>query len=213
MQAVNRAFGLGVKNYAFSVHHAKVDIITSWWDHDDNVTNSYRYRFKRRNDKFTLDTPIGWFRFYSFLCRLRVYHHTVRDALRVASPSTLLTERELFHPVSSIQEHIGGGNNEGSRPGSEGSRSGSAPGEAQDAEDGIALGDDAFTFREISVDKFCQGDDSEKDEDDGDASDEDAVPGDARAKVQPWQKSIASPFMKREMVQLNDDVADATWTQ
>ncbi|KAJ7043489.1 hypothetical protein C8F04DRAFT_720364 [Mycena alexandri] len=194
MQAVNRALGLGVKNYAFSVHHAKVDIITSWWDHD---SVSYRYRFKRRNDKFTLDTPIGWFRFYSFLCRLRVYHHAVRDALRVASPSTLLTARELFHlgKLSSIQEHIGGGNNEGSRPGSEGSRPGSAPGEAQDAENGIALGDDAFMFREISVDKFCQGDDSEEDEDDGDASDEDAVPGDARAKVQPWQKSIASPFI------------------
>ncbi|KAJ7894646.1 hypothetical protein B0H14DRAFT_3854240 [Mycena olivaceomarginata] len=42
MQAVNRALGLdGVKNYAFSVHHAKVDIITSWWDQEDNEVNSF----------------------------------------------------------------------------------------------------------------------------------------------------------------------------
>ncbi|KAJ7248469.1 hypothetical protein C8J57DRAFT_1358332 [Mycena rebaudengoi] len=195
MQAVNRALGLDdVKNYAFSVHHAKVDIITSWWDQEDNKVNGYRYRFKRRNDKFTLDTPIGWFRFYSFLCRLRAYHHTVRDALRAAFPSTLLTARELFHPgkLSSIQEHIGGGNNEGSR--SDSAR-GNITEEVQDAKDGIALGDDAFTFREIPVESFCQGNDSEEEEDDGDASDEDAVPGDVGAKVQPWQKSITPPFI------------------
>ncbi|KAJ7511872.1 hypothetical protein B0H11DRAFT_1953435 [Mycena galericulata] len=192
MQAVNRALGLdGVKNYAFSVHHAKVDIITSWWDQADNEV--YRYRFKRRNDFFTLDTPIGWFRFYSFLCSLRAYHHTVRDALRLASPSTLLTARELFQPrkLSSIHEHSGSGNSEESGSGS--ARDDSTA--MRDAEDEIALGDDAFTFREIPVDEFCQGDDSEEEEDNGDASDEDTAPADLGAKVEPWQKNVVPPVI------------------
>jgi hypothetical protein len=188
MQAVNRAFGLdGVKNYTFSVHHAKVDVITSWWDQAAKA-----YRFMRRNDKFVLDTPIGWFRFYSFLCCVRTSHHTIRDALRDASPSTVLSARELFHPgeLPSIQEHVGGNNGNG-----EGSRSGITPGnttegqtEMQDAEDGIALGDDASTYREISVEAFCRDDDSEE-EDDGDASDHDAA-GDVKTKVQSWQENV-----------------------
>ncbi|KAJ7269563.1 hypothetical protein C8J57DRAFT_1508729 [Mycena rebaudengoi] len=70
MQAINRSLGLvGIKNYAFSVRHSKVDIITSWWE--EAGTEGYQYRFNRQDNEFTLDTPIGWFRFYSFLCRLR----------------------------------------------------------------------------------------------------------------------------------------------
>jgi hypothetical protein len=60
----------------------------------------------------------------------------------------------------------------------------------RDAEDGIAFGDYAFTFREISVEEFCQDDDSEEDDSDGDASDEGVAPRDAGAKVQLWQKNI-----------------------
>jgi hypothetical protein len=46
MQAVNRALGLvGIKNYAFSVRHHKVDTITSWWEKIG--TEGFQYCYKR----------------------------------------------------------------------------------------------------------------------------------------------------------------------
>ncbi|KAJ7269612.1 hypothetical protein C8J57DRAFT_316846 [Mycena rebaudengoi] len=98
MQAVNRALGLAnVKNHAFSVRHSKVDIITSWWE--EAGAEGYQYRFNRHDNAFTLDTPIGWFRFYSFLCRLRTYHQEVSEALWNTSPSSsLLAAHEFFSP-------------------------------------------------------------------------------------------------------------------
>ncbi|KAJ7212943.1 hypothetical protein GGX14DRAFT_619524 [Mycena pura] len=183
MQAVNRSLGLAdVKNYAFSIHHHMVDTITSWWE--TVGTDDYQYRYMRRDSFFLLDTPIGWFRFYSFLCRLRTYHAQVSEALRTASPSpSRLTARELFsEKLSSISEHLGGGN--------EGSPDDRFPGdggqghetEMRDADADIQLGDEAATYQQIPVEEFCQGEsdegESDEEDDDDDFDEGDVAPRD-----------------------------------
>ncbi|KAJ7212940.1 hypothetical protein GGX14DRAFT_542424 [Mycena pura] len=186
MQAVNRSLGLvGVKNYAFSVDRHHVDTITSWWEKIG--TEGYRYRYMRRDNAFVLDTPIGWFRFYSFLCRLREYHHVVCEALRTASPS-LLTARELF--CEELTQHLGGGNEGSPHDGGQGHQS-----EMQwrDADGDIQLGDEAATYTQISVEDFCRGESDEEDDDD-DFDDEDVAPKDVGAKVQLWQKDVVPGF-------------------
>ncbi|KAJ7204757.1 hypothetical protein GGX14DRAFT_398103 [Mycena pura] len=174
MQAVNRSLGLtGVKNYAFSFHHHMVDTITSWWE--ENGTEGYQYCYKRRKNKFLLNTPIGWFRFYSFLCRLRKYHREVRETLVTASPSSLTT-RDLFcEKLSSISEHLGGGNGGSPDEGGQGHEIG-----MQEADADIQLGDEAATYQQISVEDFCRGESDEEDDDDD--FDEDVAPKDVGAK-------------------------------
>ncbi|KAJ7150480.1 hypothetical protein C8R43DRAFT_951454 [Mycena crocata] len=166
MQAANRALGLtNVKNHAFSVHHAKVDIITSWWHQaDENDPKTIQYCYKRRNDHFVLNKPIG-------------------------------CSKSLPHPgkPSAISEHDGTNDGEEAPSSAQGNIS-----DVQDAEDGIRLGEDAFTFQEMSVEDFCRDDESE--EEDGGVSNEDAVPEDierkiceVERKICPWQKDVRPP--------------------
>ncbi|KAF8136007.1 hypothetical protein K438DRAFT_1882110 [Mycena galopus ATCC 62051] len=193
MQAVNRAFGLrGVKNYAFSVHHAAVDIITSWWEEAVGVKN-YKYLYNRSNDRFLLDTPIEWFRFFSFLCRLRAHHHGICTALRNAVPSTPLEVNDLFHmsQLPSISEQADGGNDETSHSGS-GSMRGNDTGAQEPMDDGLELGEEAM-WREISVEEFCrdESDDEDEDADEDDEKDEDAMNNlVTKTSVQGWMKNI-----------------------
>ncbi|KAJ7768707.1 hypothetical protein DFH07DRAFT_301552 [Mycena maculata] len=187
MSAVNRALGVtNIKNYSFSIHHAWVDVIISWWV-PQNI--GYQYRFKRKNNRFQLTTPIDWFLLYSFLCRLRHHHRSVRDTLEAASPPSILQTRDLFHlPNLPSTEGRPGDNNEESG-GADNTEGGE---EMRDTEHGIALGDEASTFWEVPADKFCQGDDdSEEEEDDGYETDK-AAPRDVGAKVKSWQDTIAA---------------------
>ncbi|KAJ6509046.1 hypothetical protein C8R45DRAFT_1208604 [Mycena sanguinolenta] len=64
IQAVNRALGLTVKNYSFSVHRAQVDVIFSWL----SIDHGHHYCYSRSDNLFALDVPIEWFRFFAFLC-------------------------------------------------------------------------------------------------------------------------------------------------
>ncbi|KAK7054255.1 hypothetical protein R3P38DRAFT_3171860 [Favolaschia claudopus] len=180
LQAVHHAWGLPYKSYSFSVHHTIVDVIISWWVPSEDTADptAYSYRYFRRDNWFALNEPLGWFKFYAFLCRLRTYHSTILEHLRRTSPARTARQEDLFHQegLHPIPEGSGGG----------GGASHDAdqlplPGFSRDTEmtdkEMIATGEDAFSgSRQVSVEEFCQGGDSdESDEEDERCEDEENV--------------------------------------